>query len=178
MKTASSALIVAGIRKDQLKRPFSGFGLLFPARESRPFIALSFSSNKFAGRAPENAHLVRGFAGGALNPELLEHSDEELMTLFARELHRWFGFTGKLEFFRIHRWYDCMPQYHIGHLDWLERLEAHVRELPNFELTGNSYHGVGIPACIESARKAARIIATVSAEPGRLDDPTTSKIRT
>ena len=156
LRTAGSALIVAGIKKEQLKTAFPGFGLLFPACEARPLIALSFSSNKFAGRAPEDSYLIRAFAGGALQPELVDADEETLMIHFARELDRWFGFKGKLDFYRIYRWPGCMPQYHVGHLEWRTQLETMVSKLPGLELAGNSYWGVGIPACIESSQNAVK----------------------
>ncbi len=48
-----------------------------------------------------------------------------------------------------------MPQYHLGHVELVQRIESLVGAHPNFALAGNSYHGVGIPACVESGKKAA-----------------------
>jgi oxygen-dependent protoporphyrinogen oxidase len=54
-----------------------------------------------------------------------------------------------------------MPQYHVGHLDRVARIEQLARRHPNLALAGNAYHGVGIPQCIASGQQAAEQIATV-----------------
>ena len=49
-----------------------------------------------------------------------------------------------------------MPQYHLGHVERVERIEGLVAGLDGLELAGKSYRGVGIPACIESGVSAAK----------------------
>jgi len=46
------------------------------------------------------------------------------------------------------------PQYLVGHRDRMER--AIAARPDGIELVGNAYHGVGLPACVESAREAGR----------------------
>jgi oxygen-dependent protoporphyrinogen oxidase len=52
-----------------------------------------------------------------------------------------------------------LPQYEVGHLERIERLEAIVAQIPGLHLLGNSYRGVGIPDLIRNARATARAIA-------------------
>ena len=49
-----------------------------------------------------------------------------------------------------------MPQYTLGHLDRVSQIEQCVGQQVGLELAGNSYRGVGVPACIESGTQAAR----------------------
>ena len=49
-----------------------------------------------------------------------------------------------------------MPQYHLGHLARVERLEAAARRWHGLALAGNAWHGVGVPDCIRSGSDAAR----------------------
>jgi oxygen-dependent protoporphyrinogen oxidase len=66
----------------------------------------------------------------------------------------------------IARWPRSMPQYHVGHLDRLRRIERLAAAHPRFALAGNAYRGVGIPQCITSGQAAAeRIAAGFSAAP-------------
>jgi len=51
-----------------------------------------------------------------------------------------------------------MPQYHVGHLDRVSRIESLTAAMPGLELAGKSYRGVGIPACIESGFAAVNRI--------------------
>jgi protoporphyrinogen/coproporphyrinogen III oxidase len=50
---------------------------------------------------------------------------------------------------------QSMPQYHVGHLERVADIEAHVRRLPGLALAGNAQGGVSIPASIRSAETAA-----------------------
>ncbi len=57
-----------------------------------------------------------------------------------------------------------MPQYHVGHLELVGRIEDRVAALPNLQLAGNAYHGVGIPDCIHGGELAAeRVLAGLPA---------------
>jgi oxygen-dependent protoporphyrinogen oxidase len=56
-----------------------------------------------------------------------------------------------------------MPQYHLGHLDRLSRIESRLRELPGLALAGAAYEGVGIPQVIASGQAAAgRVLASIA----------------
>lgn len=48
-----------------------------------------------------------------------------------------------------------MPQYHVGHLARVERIEQRLGSLPALALAGNAYSGLGIPDCIRSGEAAA-----------------------
>jgi protoporphyrinogen/coproporphyrinogen III oxidase len=55
----------------------------------------------------------------------------------------------------VQRWGGALPQYAVGHLDAVDRIRAAVAGVPGLELCGAAYDGVGIPAVIGSARRAA-----------------------
>ena len=52
-----------------------------------------------------------------------------------------------------------MPQYHVGHLERIQRITARLTELPGLQLAGNAFRGVGIPDCIHSGQTAAERVA-------------------
>ncbi len=52
-----------------------------------------------------------------------------------------------------------MPQYVLGHLERLERIDAALERQPGLALAGAAYRGVGIPDCIASGEQAAQSIA-------------------
>jgi oxygen-dependent protoporphyrinogen oxidase len=63
---------------------------------------------------------------------------------------------------RLTRWVESFPQYRPGHserIDWLERSLGAVA--PGVTVAGASYRGIGIPACIASAQRAASQTLTV-----------------
>ena len=48
-----------------------------------------------------------------------------------------------------------MPQYNVGHLDRVERIETRLKRFPTLALAGKSYRGVGIADCIHGGETAA-----------------------
>ena len=152
---ASTAIVVLGYRRDQLKHALDGFGIVVPQTEGRRFLAVSLSSVKFAGRAPADRVLLRVFIGGACQPELVDLADHELEQLAIRELEPLLGISGTPLRTRIIRWRNAMPQYQLGHLDRVARIDQEVASLRNLALAGNAYRGVGIPFCIHSGEQAA-----------------------
>ena len=152
---ASTALVVTGHRLADVAHPLNAFGLVVPQRERRKVLAVSFSSRKFPDRAPNGSVLLRTFVGGALQPELFELPDEELISLVQAELADIFGVRGERELTRVYRYPRAMPQYHVGHLDRVARIEALTRRHPGLALTGNAYRGVGVPDVIAGAESVA-----------------------
>lgn len=151
---AGCAVVCLGIARQQFHVPPSGFGLVVPAVENRRILAISFSSNKFPGRAPEGQLLVRVFFGGACQREMMERSDSELTEIAIEELKELLQMTGLPTTHKIVRWPNAMPQYHVGHNARVKRIENRVAEIENLALIGNAYHGVGIPQCIHTAENA------------------------
>lgn len=153
---ASSAVVHLTYASEQLSQPPRAFGFVVPRTENSPFLAGSFSSVKFAHRAAPGEIAIRGFLGGAMHPEILEQDDAALVDLTHRGLSQLLKIHGSPRAREVHRWKQCMPQYHLGHLARVARIEALVQALPHFELTGNFLRGVGIPQCIASADASAR----------------------
>jgi protoporphyrinogen/coproporphyrinogen III oxidase len=156
---AGCAVVSLGFHRRQIGHHLDGFGFVVPQIERRRIIAASFASVKFPGRAPEDAVLVRVFVGGALQPELLELPGNDLLQLALDELSSLLRITGDPVISDIARWPRSMPQYHVGHLARVARIEALAARHPRLALAGNAYHGVGIPQCIASGQAAAEQIA-------------------
>ncbi len=159
---ASSAAVTMAYRRDQIAHALDGFGVVVPHVERRRIIACTFSSVKFAGRAPDGAVLLRAFFGGALHPEVLEEDDRGLAALAERELGDLLGAGGPPQLVRVHRHPLAMPQYLVGHLDRIGAIEARIARHSGLALAGGAYRGVGIPDCIHSGDQAAeRILAAL-----------------
>ena len=152
---ASTAIVVSGHKLADVQHPLDAFGLVVPAIEKRKILAVSFTSRKFPDRAPEGCVQLRTFVGGAMQPELLEQSDDEIKLLVQRELEEIFGVTWRPDFAIVARWMRSMPQYHVGHLDLVSRIESELASMPTLALAGNALYGVGIPDSIHSGEMAA-----------------------
>lgn len=163
---ASSAIVNVAYRRADVPHALDGMGFVVPAIEKRTLFACSFSSVKFAGRAPNDQVLLRAFVGGALQPEQYELTDDVMQYAVGQELRQLLGITREPLHTTISRHLQSMPQYHLGHLQRVARIESLVSRLPGLVLAGNAYHGVGIPDCIHSGDNAARtLLASVTASP-------------
>ncbi len=103
--------------------------------------------------------MIRVFFGGAGRPELVDLPEDELKRIVCNELGELLGVAGAPELFEVCRWSGKMPQYHLGHVELVDRIEQRAAGLPGFALAGNAYHGVGIPQCIHSGEQAAERLA-------------------
>ena len=153
---AGSAVVVLGYRRDDVAHPLDAAGIVVPRRAGRRVLAISFASAKFAGRAPEGHALVRVFAGGALDPAVLDMDDATLESLARDEAAAMLGVRGRPVLSRVERWHGAMPQYHVGHMGRVGRIDAAIATHPGLALAGAAYRGVGIPQVIASGQSAAR----------------------
>ena len=155
IKYASSAIVVTEHRLTDFRHSLDAFGLVVPAIENRKVLAVSFTSRKFPGRAPAGHVLLRTFVGGAMQPELLRHSDEEITDFVKQELSTMFGMANAPAFCRVVRYNRAMPQYHVGHILRVAEIERLTAAHTGLHLAGSAYHGVGLPDSILSGRSAA-----------------------
>jgi protoporphyrinogen/coproporphyrinogen III oxidase len=163
---ASSAIVTLAYDRADVPHPLDGFGFVVPAIERRRLIAGSFSSVKYAGRAPAGKVLLRVFCGGALATDVLSRPDDELTAIAREELATLLGVRAAPELVRVHRHPRAMPQYDVGHLERVRALEAAVARHPGLALAGNAYRGVGVPDCIHGGERAAAALLGLPADGG------------
>ena len=99
-------------------------------------------------------------------PDLLTHSDEALQQMAREELKDILGVTAEPIFARTFKWDRAMAQYTPGHLERVAEMEKIIAAMPGFHVIGNSFHGIGVPDCIKSARLAVeQITSSVVSQP-------------
>ncbi len=155
IKYESTATINLAFKRPDIAHQLDGFGFLVPLIERRSLLACTFSSVKFAGRAPEDHVLLRAFVGGALQPEMFALDEDEMLSRVMADLRDLIGVRGAPVFATVTKWGASMPQYHVGHLARVDRINKRVVGLSGLTLAGNGYTGVGIPDCIRSGETAA-----------------------
>ena len=151
----STATINFAYRRNDIRHSLDGFGFVVPLIEKRSLIACTFSSVKFAGRAPEEHVLLRAFVGGALQPEIFQLDEPEIVAQVRSDLEQLLDIEGQPMFVETAKWSRSMPQYYVGHLERTSAIENQVGSLRTIALAGNSYRGAGIPDCIRSGEAAA-----------------------
>jgi oxygen-dependent protoporphyrinogen oxidase len=155
---ASSATINLAYKREDIPHPLDGFGFVVPFIEGRSLIACTFANVKFSGRAPQGHALLRAFMGGALQTEMFGLSPDELTSRARADLLHLLGIEQAPLFAEVSKWERSMPQYHLGHLERVRRIQERVASLPGLALAGNAYTGLGIPDCIRSGEAAAEMI--------------------
>jgi protoporphyrinogen/coproporphyrinogen III oxidase len=147
-------------------------GYLVPAVDGRAVKAVTFSTVKWphlAVAAPsgtEPLEVVRCSVGRIGEEALLQRSDDELAALAAAELAEATGARGTPAAARVTRWGGALPQYTVGHLDRVATIRATVAAQPGLAVCGAAYDGVGIPACVATARSAvSQVLAFLAARP-------------
>jgi protoporphyrinogen/coproporphyrinogen III oxidase len=147
-------------------------GYLAPAVDRRAVKAVTFSTVKWPHLADatssgaEPLEIVRCSVGRIGEETLLQRADEELSALAAAELADATGVRGAPAATRVTRWGGALPQYTVGHVDRVASIRATVAAQPGLAVCGAAYDGVGIPACIGTARSAAgQILAFLAARP-------------
>lgn len=153
---AGSCIVSLGFARDRVAHPLDAAGMVIPRVAGRRILAVSFSSSKFPGRAPEGCVLMRVFVGGALDREAMELGDDALVELALGEVKDLLGARGEPKLAHVERWNHAMPQYHVGHVARVARIEAAIARHPGLALAGAAYKGVGIPQVIASGNAAAR----------------------
>jgi oxygen-dependent protoporphyrinogen oxidase len=121
--------------------------------------AFTFSSRKWA-HLSGGPVLVRGSVGRFGDPGALRADDDELVRLVRADLAELTGITADPLDVHVNRWGGGLPQYGVGHLGVVERVERAVAETPGLAISGAVLHGVGLPACIATADRAATRLAT------------------
>jgi oxygen-dependent protoporphyrinogen oxidase len=152
---AGSAVVSLGFAREDVAHSLDAAGVVIPRREGRRILAVSFSSQKFPGRAPEGSVLMRTFVGGALDPETAALDDERLLPLVLAELRAVLGVRGTPHIVQIDRWRGAMPQYTVGHADRVAMIQRLVASHRGLAMAGAAYEGVGIPQVIASGQAAA-----------------------
>jgi len=105
--------------------------------------------------AREQVHVVRCSVGRSGDVAVLQRDDEDLAALAAAELASAIGITAAPVARRVTRWGGGLPQYNVGHLDRVAAIRAAVAGQPGLAVAGAAYDGVGIPACVATAKSAA-----------------------
>lgn len=119
-------------------------------------LACTWTSTKFAGRAPADGVLLRAFIGGPDGEAAALADEADLVAAVREELAELMGVRTAPLFHELFRWPHANPQYDVGHLQRIDQIEQMAAEvLPGLFLTGSAYRGVGIPDCVAQGQATA-----------------------
>jgi oxygen-dependent protoporphyrinogen oxidase len=126
-------------------------GVLVASREKLHAKAITLSSRKWGRRT--DVELLRLSFGRFGDDLAMRASDDELLAWALEDLATVFGLTVEPVDIHVQRWPDAMPQYGPGHRDLVTELRAGLP--PTCQVAGSYLDGIGVPACVGAAGRAA-----------------------
>lgn len=132
-------------------------GFLVPPVDARRVKASTFSFAKWDWvRAAGAGLLVLRTSLGRFGEEAsLQVPDDELVRVSRADLAEATGLLAEPVDTVVQRWGGGLPQYWVGHAARTARIRTAVATVPGLAVCGAAYDGVGIPATIASAHRAA-----------------------
>jgi len=157
IRYTSTATVLLGYPQSAIRRPRRGSGFVVPRILGHvPLMAGSWVTSKWPGRAPQGHVLLRGFLGGARDPEVLSRPDNELIDQAHRTFAPLLGIDRHADLKRVYRWDRANAQHDVGHIERVLEIERRLDRLPGVYVTGAGFRGVGIPDCVADGRAIAR----------------------
>ncbi len=139
-------------------------GVLVAAGEPLAVKGVTHSSAKWAHLGADGLVRLRASLGRSGEAAALQVDDDELVARVRADLATLDGITAEPVAVHVQRWGGGLPQYGVGHLDRVATIEAGLP--PGIAVAGAAMHGVGVPACVATARAAAeRVVVDGSMEP-------------
>jgi protoporphyrinogen/coproporphyrinogen III oxidase len=171
IRYASMAIVTLAYPRAAFAVPPAGSGYLVPAVDGHAVKGVTFSTVKWPHLSPNGGpHIVRCSIGRIGEDTILQRDDADLAVLAAGELAAATGIKGGPLHSRVTRWGGALPQYTVGHAGRVARIRAAVAAEPGLAVCGAAYDGIGIPACIATAKAAAgqvsAYLATLPREAG------------
>ncbi|HEX6332569.1 MAG TPA: protoporphyrinogen oxidase [Actinomycetota bacterium] len=118
-----------------------------------PMTAATFLSRKWPEPGSGDRAVLRCFVGADGTEDVLDAADGEIVEAVARHLAALLPLPERPDDAAFVRWPRSMPQYEVGHLDRVARIEAALP--PGIVVAGNAYRGVGVADTVRSAGEAA-----------------------
>jgi oxygen-dependent protoporphyrinogen oxidase len=126
-------------------------------RDGTPFTAKAFTytSRKWGGDRVR----LRASVGRVGEEQTLRRDEDALLADVLADLAELSGVVVRPAAWTVTKWGGGLPQYGVGHTAVVADLQRAVADLPGLAVTGASFLGVGIPACVDAATEAATRVA-------------------
>ncbi|WP_063061066.1 protoporphyrinogen oxidase [Nocardia sienata] len=157
IELSSSALVALELPKDTALPPNSG--VLVATGEPLRAKAFTLSSRKWAHLAARETALVRVSFGRFGDDAVLGLPDAELIDAAIADLATVTGVPITPRSAIVQRWPGGLAQYAPGHTERVAEIESALAGFGDLAVTGAYLHGVGVPACVATATRAATHIA-------------------
>lgn len=157
----ASAAVVAMALPSDAELPDNS-GVLVATDAGLETKAFTLSSRKWGHLADRSVSLVRASLGRFGDTRALDWTDDTLIDVARQDLRRVTGIEIDPSSSVVQRWRGGLPQYAPGHLDRVAAIFSAVEDVDGVAVAGAWSNGVGVPACVASATRAAAAICEVA----------------
>ena len=154
-------VVLIGYRTQDAPLAPDGFGYIAPQHTRRDVLGVQWCSAIFPGRAPPGLVLWRALCGGINRADATRWPDDTLVSAVHREMQLAMKVTAPPVFTRVIHWPQAIPQYEVGHIGRLARIDALAAKHPGLILGGNSHRGVALNDCTEQAEVIASKVSSL-----------------
>ncbi len=160
VETASMVITALAVPAADLDG-LTGSGVLVPpvvgAGRGLRAKALTLSGRKWGwvGAQSDELAVLRVSLGRARETEALQADDADVVRWATQDASALLGPRPAPRRPTVVRWVDGLPQYAVGHVDRVARLRTAVAAAGGLAVCGSVLDGVGVPACIAAAHRAA-----------------------
>lgn len=161
IRYASVGVVTLAFPGGSIPDSLPGTGFVVPRSEGRLMTATTWLSTKWDHYRRAQQCLVRCSVGRRDDERFSMMDDGEVVSRVHSELLEAMGTIGVVlpprpDGWLVTRWPAALPQYETGHRGRVRAIREAFRSVPGVFLAGAYLDGVGVPACIESGRAAAR----------------------
>ena len=90
----------------------------------------------------------------------VENSDQQLENLVSEELREMLDIQARPVFTKVARWANAIPQYDVGHLTRIAKIDDIAERYKGLHLIGNWRDGISVGDCIDSGFSMAHRLIT------------------
>ncbi|MER5673123.1 protoporphyrinogen oxidase [Pseudonocardia alni] len=159
IELASSAVVALAFRAADVTGMPGTSGCLVAADEPLSVKGVTHASTKWAHLGQDGLVRLRASIGRFGEEASLQVDDAELVARVRADLAVLDGVDAVPVASFVQRWGGGLPQYGVGHGGVVTTLESAVAAVGGLEVAGSMLHGVGVPACVATARAAAERLA-------------------
>lgn len=155
---APVAVVAAAYYARQVGHSTDGFGFLVPRSEKLHTLGTVWNSSLFAGRARDGMIVMTSFAGGVMEPEIVDKPETEIATIVQDENARVLQITGPPVASAVWRYPRALPQYNLGHGHIVAAIRDDERANPGLFFAGNYLEGPSLGKCVEVGNQTAEAV--------------------
>jgi protoporphyrinogen/coproporphyrinogen III oxidase len=154
---ASVVMVTVAFPAAAFGRLPDGAGYLVPKPQQRAVTAVSNGTAKWPAWRVGDQVILRISVGRYGTESVTIGDDATLLARALADVRPALGLSTEPTAVRITRWDRAFPQYRPGHGEHILTIKKTVAaDLPQLQLAGAGYEGIGVPACIRQGNEVAR----------------------